>query len=106
VYLILSERITNDICQDEELARGSQQHENNLEPEDEREGETSGYASDSGGAANERNTDCWNHHQESYQNHDNWMSNNQNHDKATGRFNKQTPWIPTNRYYYEEYYFL
>jgi hypothetical protein len=84
------------------LARSSHQYEENPEPEDEREGETSGYASDSGGTSNERNTGYWNQHRrESYQRHDNWMSDNQIHEKASGRFNKQAPWIPSNRYCYE-----
>jgi hypothetical protein len=105
VYLTLSERRTNAICQNEELAKGSHQYGNNPEQEDEGEGETSGYASDSGGTSNERNPDYWNQHrQERYQNHDNWMSDSHIHDKASGRFNKQKPWIPPNRYSYEEYY--
>jgi hypothetical protein len=57
--------------------------------------------------SNERNTGHWNqHHRERHQRHDNWMSDNQIQDKASGRLKKETPWIPSNRYCYEKYYLL
>ncbi|KDR14478.1 hypothetical protein L798_11649 [Zootermopsis nevadensis] len=87
-------------CQDEELMRSSQQYENNIEQDDEREGETSGYASDSGGTSNERNNDYWKQQrQERYHRHDSWTNNTQTYHKVPRHLNKQAPWIPSNRRY-------
>jgi len=78
--------------------RGSQQYENRAEQEDEGEGETSGYASDSGGNPNDRNNDMWNqHHQQRHHCQDYWMSENQRDERMFRRFNRQAPWIPSNR---------
>lgn len=81
--------------------RSSQQYENNIEQDDEREGETSGYASDSGGTSNERNNDYWKQQrQERYHRHDSWTNNTQTYHKVPRHLNKQAPWIPSNRYFY------
>jgi hypothetical protein len=78
--------------------RGSHQYEDNNEQEDEGEEETSGYASDSGGPSNERNNDYWNQQRrERYHRRDSWMNDTQRSDKLSRRFNKQAPWILSNR---------
>jgi hypothetical protein len=81
------------------MTRGGHQYKNNIEQEDEQEGETSGYASDSGGTSNERNNDYWNQQQrqDRYHHHDNWANDTQRYDKVSRRFNKQAPWMPSNR---------
>jgi hypothetical protein len=84
--------------QNEESLRGSKQYESHAEQEDEGEGETSGYASDSGGTPNDRHNDMWNqHHQQRHHCQDYWMTDNQRDERVSRRFNKQTPWIPSNR---------
>ena len=66
--------------------------------EDEGEGETSGYASDSGGTSNERNIEyCYPQHHKRFHQQDNWMSNHQRYEKLNKQYSKHTPWIPTNR---------
>lgn len=77
--------------------RSSQQYGSHAEQEEDVEGETSGYASDSGGTPNDRN-DMWNqHHQDRHHSQDYWMSDNQRDDRMSRKFNKQTPWVPSNR---------
>lgn len=75
------------------MASGSNNYENNTEQEDDREGETSGYASDAG----ERN-DYWNQlRQQRYRGNDKWTNDTERCDKMSTRFNKQAHWIPSNR---------
>ncbi|KAJ9592763.1 hypothetical protein L9F63_015541, partial [Diploptera punctata] len=85
-------------CQDEDSMKDSHQY-GSSNHEDEGEGETSGYASDSGGTLNDRNIEyCYPSQHERFHRQDNWMSNNQ-YEKVNRRFNKHSPWIPTSRRY-------
>ncbi|KDR10249.1 hypothetical protein L798_00199 [Zootermopsis nevadensis] len=60
----------------------------------------SGYVSDLGGTSNERNDNYWKQQrQERYHRQDNWTNNTQTYHKESGQFNKQTPWILSNRRY-------
>ncbi|XP_069702660.1 coiled-coil domain-containing protein 66 [Periplaneta americana] len=88
---------TAPTCQDEDSMRSSHQYGTNPDQEEEGEGETSGYASDSGGTSNERTNDYWNQQrQDRYHRQDNWMSDCQRYEKMSRRYSKHSPWIPSN----------